>query len=237
MGSIAATTYIKNIRRNVNEPLQDVDILDPTAGSTWVNDEILEALNKAKDDAWDIIRSVREDYFQVTGASVSLVSSTKEYSLASGFRQLKGLRVTTSGYEYLSLRLLEQDTEEFQNRDALPLGDLSGTSELGYCIIETGGTSKIKFCDYPPTALTLLYDYIKVLPDFTLSGSSTTDINDECRRFIEARATETILDKNAADKRLPVWAARALKYEGILRKSVSKREIRESSYVQPYSPY
>jgi hypothetical protein len=99
MGSIPATTYIQNIRRNVNEPLLASDILDPSAGSTWVNDEILEALNKAKDDAWDIIRSVREDYFQVTGASVSLMATTKEYSLAAGFRQLKGLRITTSGYE------------------------------------------------------------------------------------------------------------------------------------------
>jgi hypothetical protein len=197
----------------------------------------LEAVNKAKDDAWDLIRETREDYFQVTGASLSLTTATKEYALAAGFRQLKGLRITTSGYEYMRLRRVEQDTKEFQDRDAVPAGDSQNNDELIYCVIDTGGSSKLKLADYPPTSLTLLYDYITVLADMTLSGSSTVDINDEIRRYIEADATADLLSKDAGDKRLPTWTRRSERYEGRVKKSVSKREIRESSYVPPYNPY
>lgn len=234
--SVPATTFIKNIRRNLAEPLSDAEILIGSSGSNWTNEEILEALNKSKDDAWDIIRSVREDYFQVTGATVSMSATVKEYTLATTFRQLQGLRITTSGYEYLKLRRVEQGTREFQETDALPLSNPSTTGELIYCIIETGGSSKIKFANYPPVALTLTYDYIKVLDDMTLSASSTIDIFDECRRFIEADATAELLGKNPEDKRFSRWEKKTERYEEKLKRSVSKRELRESSYVEPYNP-
>lgn len=237
MGDIAATTFIKNIRRNLSEPLETAELISPLAGSNWTNEEILEALNKAKDDAWDLIRETRQDYFQVTGATLSLNTTTKEYALASAFRQLKGLRITTSGYEHVTLRLVNQDTQEFQERDAVLQANSDGNDELIYCVIETGGSSKIKFADYPPSAVTLAYDYIKILSDMTLSTSSTIDIFDECRRYIESNATEELLAKNPEDKRLPRWEKKTVRYEGKLKKSVSKREIRESAYVAPYNPY
>lgn len=236
MGSIPATTYIKHIRWNVSEPVSDAELVLPGAGSTWTNEEILENLNKAKDDAWDLIRATRESYFQVLGATISLNSTTKEYSLAADFWQNTGLKITTSGYEGVRLRLRDMDTKEFQDRDAVPQGYTADNDELLYCIVEVGGTFKIKFADYPPTNLTLSYDYIKILPDFTLSGSSMIDISDTVRRFIEASATEMLLLRDAGDKRLPAWTRRRERMEAKVIQSVSKKEIRESTYVEEYDP-
>lgn len=235
MGSIPATTFIKNIRFNLSEPIADASLTDANAGSEWINSELLENLNKAKDALWEVVKDVREDYFETTGATISLDSATKEYSLASGFRQLRGLKITTSGYESIRLRRVDQEADEFHVVDAIPAnGNGWNTGSLIYDII---GTSKIKFANYPPTSLTLSYDYIGVLPDFTLSGSSTVDLNDELREYMEGYAAMLSLGKKPTDKRLEFWASQ-VKDGGRLHRSVirrvAKRNIRESKRVQPY---
>ena len=174
MGSQAATTYIQNIRRNLNEEITDLT----TAGSgvNWTNTGLLEYLNKAKDRCWNIVRKAREDYFETTAdTSITLNTTTKEYTLPSGFRQLVGIKITQAGYESIKLRRVEQAVEEFKRRDALPSG--SESDDMIYDII---GVNTIKFADYPQASMTTSIDYIGIVADFTLSGSSTlAAINDE----------------------------------------------------------
>lgn len=232
-GTVPATTKIKHIRSNLNENLaSDNDLILPGAGTVWLNSDLLEYLNKAKDRACSIVRQVREDYFQVTGATLSLVANTKEYSLATGARQLVGAKITTSGYEYMRFRAVSQSTREFQERDAVPAGDASELWEMIYDII---GVGKIKFADYPPRALTMSYDYIAQLADYTLATDSVLDINDEWREFEEAYATRlALIAKVGGDPRVPIWDNEIKRLEPILIKMASKRQIRESEYVEPF---
>ena len=237
MGLIAATTFIKNIRFNLPEPIADGSLTDANAGTEWLNSELLENLNKAKDALWEIVKDVRDDYFETTGATISLVAATKEYSLATAFRQLRGIKITTSGYEYIQFRRVDQEADEFHVVDAYPAtSNANYIDELIYDII---GSSKIKFANFPPTALTASYDYIGVLSDFTLSDSSTLDLNDELREYMEAYATMISLGKKPTDKRLEFWM-NEVKDVGRLHRSVirrvAKRNIRESRRVQPYNP-
>src|SRR3990167_5581702 len=234
MGSKDAVTLLTRIRSNLSEPLSAVDMLVAGSGSQWTNTELLAALNKGKDRLWDIIRMAREDYFQVAAVTpLSLVVATKEYALAGAVRQLVGLRCTTSGYEDLRFRRVDQSAREFQDRDALPAGDNTSDSEMIYDLI---GTGTIKFADFPPTALTVAYDYIGYLSDYTLSGSSTVDINDELTEYMEAYATWKVLGKMPSDTRIKFWGSEITRLEVVALKSVGKRNIRESEYVEPYDP-
>lgn len=232
MGSKSATTLITNIRDELNEPLSASDLLVSTAGNIWTNSFLLENLNKGKDQLWDIIRRAREDYFQ-TSSTISITTSTKEYALVSDFRQLKGLKCTTQGYEYLLFRRVDQGTEEFQIRDAAPSPGNVNANEMIYDII---AQAKLKFADFAPAALTLNYDYIQILADYTLSGSSTTNINDELLDYAEAYAIYLSLLKNPEDKRIPLWRDRIKSLEEDVFMGVSKRNIRESRYAPPYDP-
>lgn len=233
MGSIAATTYIKNIRRNLNEEIGEDQLIIGGAGQNWTNTGLLEYLNKAKDRCWSIVRKAREDYFETTGdTGITLNSTTKEYTLPSGFRQLVGIKITQSGYESLKLRRVEQSQEEFKRRDALPSGNES--DDLIYDII---GVNTIKFADFPPTTLTTSVDYIGTVADFTLSASSTlAAINDEWKEFIEAYATWLALGKNPEDKRLAFWGAEVTRLSPETILNVSQRNLRDAKYVEPYDP-
>jgi hypothetical protein len=204
MGIKSAVLLISNIRENLNEPLSSSDLLVSNAGSNFTNSYLLECLNKAKDREWDIVRQVREDYFQIAAASpISLVTTTKEYSFASDFFQLVGLKCSTSGWERLRFRQVDQSSKEFQELDAIPLGESSDTDEMIYDII---GQSKIKFATYPPATLALAYDYIQTLPDYTLSASSTSDLLDVQAEYREAYSTWKALGKMPSDTRLAFWS-------------------------------
>lgn len=230
MGSKDAITLLKNVRINLGESLTDADMTDLGAGVRWTNRDLLEFLNKGKDREAEILRAARENYFQVAD-SITINASTKEYALASNFRKLVGIKCSTSGYETLRFREVPQDTREFQGRDSIPAGDSTNNWELIYCII---AQSKIKFADFPPTTLSVAYDYIKVLADYTLSGSSTSDLDDENAEFREAYATYKALLVYPTEKGIPVWANDIKRLEMIVTKSVSKRNQRESVYVEPY---
>lgn len=234
MGSVSATTKIGRVRVNLNEVLPDSDAEVAGAGSRWLNSELLSYLNKSKDRLVILLREVREDYFFTSGATISLNTTTKEYSLASGVRQLTGLKITTSGYEHIRLKRMDMSNPAWQSRDALPAGNSAGISTLYYDIV---GSGKIKFCDFPPAALTLSYDYDGVLADYTLSASSTVDLNDELSEFEEAYATRLAYNKypEEADRR-KVWDAEILRLEPIVKSAVSSRNIREPRYVQTWRP-
>lgn len=238
VGTVPATTFIKNIRANLSENLAgDADLLDPNQGTNWTNSQILEYLNKAKDRTWDIVRNVREDYFLVTGATLSISASTKEYALASNFRQLVGIKVTTSGYEYISLRAIALNSREFKVRDAIPSGNSSNIDELVYTVVTTSTSGMVlKLADYPPTSLTLTYDYVQYLADFTLSASSVVNINDELREFIEAYATRLALAKIPSDTRIQFWDMEIKRLQEIVTASVSDRQIRDPEFVDDYDP-
>lgn len=234
MASPAATVLIKNVRINLNEPLaQDSDLLVASSGSNWLNSDLLVHLNRGKNRLWDLIRRVRENYFLTTGSSLSITSATKEFTLPTDFRQLVGIKCTTSGYEYLKFTASNTSDEEWKSRDAVPSGNSQNVDDLLYVIV---GNSKIKFADYPPTSLTLSLDYINVLADFTLSASSTIDINDEQCDWLEAYVTKKALMKTPTDLRLPAWDAELDKLTLMVIDSVSGRQIRDAEYVEGYDP-
>lgn len=231
MGSKDAVTLLNNVRDNLSEPLSAADMLISTAGSNFTNSYLLECLNKAKDRVWEIIKEAREDFFQ-TADTITINATTKEYALASNFRSIVGLKCTTGGYETLKLRRVDQGTREFQERDALPADGSQNGGELIYTII---AQSKIKFADFPPASLTLSYDYIRILADYTLSGSSTSDVDDEHREFMEAYATYKALLKNPEDKRLMGFKSDLARLEPNVARSVKIRNQRESVHVAPFS--
>ena len=230
MGSKDAITLLNNVRFNLGEILDATSMTDSNAGTQFTNGFLLECLNKAKDRVWEIIKGVREDYFQ-TADTITITAATKEYALASNFRTLEGLKCTTGGYESMQFRRVDQGTREFQDRDALPADGSGDGRELLYCII---GQSKIKFADFPPTTLVLNYDYIKVLTDYTLSASSTSDVDDEHRDFMEAYATYKALLPRAGDLRIKNFAQEIIRLEPNVIKSVRIRNQRESIHVQPF---
>lgn len=235
MGSQAATTFIKNIRENLNEPLgSDTDLTVATAGTQWTNQTLLNHLNKSKNRLWDLVRRVREDYFLTTGYALSINAATKEYSLPADYRQLRGIKCTTSGYEYMNIRAVEMDSEEFKSADAVPASVNASVYDLLYVIV---GNSKIKFANFPPTTLTLSLDYINSLPDFTLSGSSTIDVNDEQNDWLEARATYLALLKTPTDPRIAEWKGILQELTLMVIDSVSGRQIRDPQFVEIYDPY
>lgn len=234
MGSLAATTFISNIRVNLNESHESAaDLLVPTAGSQWKNSELLENLNKSKDRLWEIIREVREDYFLTIGTSLNLTASAKSYDLAAGFRQLKAIKATTAGYEDLQFESLDQSSREWKERDALPA---SANADAGILYYDIVGTAKILFCNFPPAAITAVYNYVGILSDFTLSASSTVDIGDELREFLEGYATWLSFAKTPTHIAVPWWKEHLPLLERRVVKSVSKRQIRDPKRVAPFNP-
>lgn len=243
MGSIAATTFIANIRTNLSEPIDSSQNEVATAGNEWTQSELLEYLNKAKDRLWDIIRKVREDYFVTVGASLTIAANTKKHNLAAGFRQLTAIKITSSGYEDITFRSLDQTTDEWKKRDAVALNDTDETGIFYYDIVEEGGTHKLLLCNFPTRAYTAEYNYVGVLADFTLSASSTLALNDELREFLEGYATWLALAKKPTDPRLGFWKdhlfspnAQVNLHQRVID-SVSKRQIRDPKYVEPYDPH
>lgn len=232
--SIAATTFIKNIRTYLSEPLgSDAELETAGAGTLWLNSELLENLNKSKNKLVDLVRKVREDYFETLDATLNLNSTTKSYDLATLFKQLKGIRISTSGYEGLRFRFLEQETDKWKELDALPSADDSADA-LYYDVV---GTKKLLLANYPPATLTAKYNYIGGLADFTLSTLSTLDLEDDWREFLEGYAVWLSLAKSPTDQRLPFWKSHLGDLEQRVRDSVAKRQIRDAKRVQPFNPY
>ena len=232
MSSQTTTNYIINIRSNLNEPV--TDYVTATVGVNYLNSELLEYLNKAKDRLWDIIRQVREDYFETTSdTSITLVTATKEYTLPSTFRQLKGIKITQSGFESLRLRWVDQSSEEFKRRDSLPSGS-TVVNDLVYDII---GVGVIKFADFPPASLTTSIDYIAWIVDFVLGSGTLAAINDEWREYIEAYATMKALGKNPSDPRLKFWIEEVGRLHDVIISGTSKRNIRDTIHVEAYDPF
>lgn len=235
MGSIAVTTFIKNIRSKfLNEQIDDADLANPGAGTNWKNSEIVEYFNMAKDDLWDLVKNARLDYFEVTNATpLALVPGTKEYALASGFRQLVGIRVSTTGYEHVSFRRLGQATEEFRLRNSLAAGNSQGIAELVYDII---GTATLKLADYPPASMTVPYDYIGFIADVAIADLSISQINDEWRRYLEVRTAWWALQKNTADPRFAILDRSSKEYERKITESIAPRDISQPVYVEAFNP-
>ena len=231
MGSKDAITLIGNVRDNLSEPLSAAEVLISTSGSTWTNAVLLKNLNKAKDRVWVIIKKVRENYFQVDD-TLSLVTGTKEYALATNFRHLIGLKCTTSGYESLRFRRSSQQSKEFQAVDALPANSDNSPGEMLYDVI---AQSKIKFANFPPSSLTVAYDYIKLLADYTLSASSTSDVEDEHAEFMEAYCTYKSLLIQPSDVRIKFWVTEIKRLEMIVEESAKQRIQRESKRVEPWT--
>lgn len=230
MGPVDAITILNGVRDNLNEPLDGSLMTDPVQGSTYTNQYLLHCLNKSLDRAWAVIKGVRENFFQISD-TITLSTSLKEFSLASDFRDLIGIKTTTSGYETLKFTRLSQETASFQYLDALPAS--GGTvSELFYAII---AQSKIKFATYPPAALTVAYDYIQRLTPYTLSAASTSNIDDEHQEFLEGYTTYKALLKNPGDQRIASWRPEISRLEENMMKSVKQRNQRESRRIEPFS--
>lgn len=236
MGTKTAQDFIRNVRTNLNEALSDTDILVAGSGNKWTNTELLECVNKGKNRCWDIVRTVREDYFITLSASLSINSSAKEYALPAGFRQLAGIKCTTSGFEYLAFRSVEMSDDEFKSNDAIST-TVSGNSSIAELLYVIVGNAKIKFANFPPGSLTLSYDYIGSIADFPLDASATAEINDELRDYIEAYATRQALTKFPGDARLPFWDGELRRLEPIVISNVSHRQLRDPQFVEAYDPY
>ena len=230
MGSKDAITMLNNVRDNLSEFLSSAEMTNPGAGNNWTNRMLLVNLNKAKDRVWVIIKMVRENYFQ-TSDTITLNSSTKEYALATNFRHLIGIKCTTSGSESIIFRRASEQTVEFQTMDALPLNSGESTSELLYDII---AQAKIKFANYPPGALTVAYDYIPKLDDYTLSGSSTSNVDDEHTEFMEAYCTYKSLLKQPTDERIKYWLGEIQRLEKVVADSAKQRNQRESRRIEAF---
>lgn len=231
MGTKSAITLLTNVRDELNEPLSASDMLLPAAGSNFTNSFLLECLNKSKDRLWDMVRLNNENYFQ-TSTTISITPSTKEYPIgATDFRQLIGIKVTTSGYEYIRLRGVGQGTKEFQWRDSVPSGNTTYLDELIYDIISQ---TTLKFADFPPIALTLQLDYIQYLADYILSAASTVNLNDELAQYLEAHTCYLALLHTPEDKRIPLWREEIKRLEPIVIRSSGQRNLRDSEYVEPY---
>ena len=237
MGSKAATTLIANIRENLNENIPTASLVDGNAGTKWKNTRLLEHLNKGKDRLWDLLRSVREDYFLITGnASITLTSSTREYTLPTRFWQLRGIRVTTSGYEAMTFRHVDMSKEEWKDVYAQPQGSDSNLTE-GDMIYDIVAQSVLKLANFPPTTLATSIDYIESLADYTLATDSTSNNPDVWAEYMEAYATLLALERDPADARIKIWKDKLLGLKGDVIKSVAKRQIRDAEFVEPYNPF
>lgn len=225
-------SLIRTIRYNLDENLSDQDILSPDLGNKWTNTELLNRVNRAKDRAWQIIRGVREDYFITLGATLSLVAGTKSYNLATGFRQLVAIKCTSSGYETLAFRAVGMDQQEWKERDRIPSGNSPGM-ELIYCIV-SAEPSKFLTADFPPTSLTAEYSYIGTATDYALNGSTSSELPDEVREYMEAYATMMAYGKYSSDPNRKFWEKEVERLEPKLIESVSRRQIRDSKRVTPY---
>lgn len=234
MGTITATTIVQNIRDlYLGESVESSQLTSASAGVEFLNSQILVKINQAKNRLWDIINRANENYFMVTGdtSSLALVASTKEYTLPARFWRLTGLKVTTAGYEHVQFKALKTSDAEFKLRDAIPSIENPDRRELGYCIVDS---LTFKLCDFPPAALATSLDYIESLPDYALSGSSTVDLPDLWIEFIEKKAAFDLLIKKPEDKRRRELAAELRDMRPDIINSVSRRQIRDPIYVQPY---
>lgn len=233
MGSKAATTLIKNIRRNLSEPVSDDDLTNAASGGDWTNTDLLEHLNKAKDRLWDVVRTVKKDYFEITGnTSLALVSTSRNYALPATFRELVYLKITTPGYETIKFLPLGQETELFKVLFSDP--DAHADSEVLY--YDVIGVERILFANFPPVTLATEMGFIAALADYTLSASSTSDLRDEWAEYIEAYATMLAVGKTPGDSRIAFWNREIARLEPKVAASVAPRQVRDPEYVEAYNP-
>lgn len=240
MGTLPATTLIKNIREQLTDNIPDADLVLPDAGGQWRNSVLLEHLNKGKYRLEDLIRKVNENYFQQTGyAGVTLNATTKIYDLPTSpqFLQLASIKVTTPGYQYMNFREVDQYDDEFKqaDRDSTSVAG-NDVTEMIYAIV---GTGKIKFANFPPATLETSIDYIAQLADYTLSINSTSEIMDSWREYMEGYACMLSLARIPTDPRYPFWVKQVEGDEagrGVLERkvleSVSQRDISGRKYVE-----
>ncbi len=234
MGAQTVDTFVHNVRLILNETVSDN--LTPTVGTTYLNSDILTAINKAKNRCCTIIRRTRKNYFLVTGAQLAVVTGTKEYQLAQYFKQLRGLKCTTSGWEYLEFREVEMDSVEFQERDALPATDTDDFDEMIYTIYGSAPNAYIKFADFPPAVLTFTYDYVQAVPDITLVQGATFPIDDDCNEYIENYAALVMLKAAPGDPRYKEIQSLIPELKEDVVENSSSRQIRDAEYVEEYEP-
>ena len=132
--------------------------------------EVLEFINEAFEELWDIVTSVDEDHF-ITSSDIT-TSGVATYDLPADFMRLKGVDfVHSSTY---SQTLLPVSWNQRNQNSYIPYNDLVG-DDYRYHLIGTYTGQQIKFFPTPSTGETIRVWYVPEPPTLA-TGSGVTSI-------------------------------------------------------------
>jgi hypothetical protein len=195
--------------------------------------ELIAFVNNGKCDLVSMIREAREDYFIATTTSTVTATTSPNPSivtLPTNFLELKELKITTSGYEYIDFVASDRSRQQF--RSALLDGGSFG-SGTGIVLYDVYGNSTLMLAPGFDVTLSLQIDYIYDVPDMALPADEPTDIPDNLHFYIPTAATCQAL-RALGDPRLANFEKQRKDSMDEARISIQPRQIREAKFVRGY---
>jgi hypothetical protein len=200
---------------------------------SFLEPELIIALNEGKNELAKIIRQANENFFEDTTTGTISATTSPNYSsitLPTDFSVLRDLHITNIGYE--DIRFVKEDQSSNKFRGALVDGGNFGAGS-GTFLYDFKGKDTIILAPGANVELTYSLDYIKTVPDMTLPDHYPIGIPAEHWDFIVTWAiTECMRSVN--DKRLSNYEGK-LEYQAkSVIQSVNSRQAREPQYVKGF---
>jgi hypothetical protein len=144
--------------------------------------------------------------------------------------ELKELRITTSGYEYIDF--LASDRSRPQFRNAMIDGGSFG-SGTGIVLYDIYGNNTLMLAPGFDVALDLQIDYIQLVPDLALPTDEPTLIPTKYHNMIPDYAVLEAL-RSSNDARFSKYDEKVKGAEKLLSVGVQPRQVRETKVVYGY---
>lgn len=206
-------------------------------------DQLLEKLNRGKDEVCSIIKTLRDDYFVTSSQSTSsnaahyfgpMATNTREYTLPSDCTEIRAIEVSNVGYEETIFSYRDISHPEFQatRKAATAAGVSSGINNSTY-LYTIVGKSTFMLADYPEAAFTPTLWYIFTVPDFA-ADDSLTEILFPFTKHISDWAVKRLMLAKQDPQQYTLWQQEWRNSVITLLGEVGDRSTTNATFVQDY---
>lgn len=206
---------------------------------------LMSHINEGKDELWAHIKSLKDEYFQVSSQSTTptgdfyfpqLTTGTRQYTLPADLRSIEYIEVTTPGYTNLTFRYAKMNSEDFRNarQQANTLGGPSldqynNSQELIYTIM---GQDQFVLATYPPVNLNVTLWYTRGLPDYEMSDTISEILFPYSKKLAEYAANRVLLKSNPSA--FALWKASWRDSLITVTQAAAERNDADATFVQEF---
>lgn len=174
--------------------------IEETTAAYWTEIEINEYINKAKDDLYNAICLVNEDFF-LESEDIAVVAGDYKVAMAANYFRTKTLRCTTSGYEDIIFSRKDHGSNEFKSglNSSLVVSNPANFLYDISCDI-TNQRHYLHLSPIVRNSLTIKHNYIAMIADISTAAGAGPDaltfpIQDTFVGYIVDRAAGYALKK------------------------------------------